>query len=329
MDRRRFLLTSLGGVLAAPLAAEAQPAGKVARVGILSVGTAPAPEEVARSSFLAALRDLRWIAGQNIVFESRFAAGQTDRLPALAAELVQLKVDLIVTFLNQETLAAKQATASIPIVMVLGVYPVEAGLVASLARPGGNVTGTTVAPLAAAKYLEMLKQAVPKLARVAILWDPTFPGLSDVGDRERLELEARKLALTLVSIEVQRPDDIERALARIADERFGALWVVPVGPIPSRMRLVIDFATKHRLPTLFPAREFVDAGGLMSYGYIREDLLRRAAAYVDKILRGAKPGDLPVEQPTKFELVINLKTAKALGLTIPPSLLARADQVVE
>jgi putative tryptophan/tyrosine transport system substrate-binding protein len=175
----------------------------------------------------------------------------------------------------------------------------------------------------------MLKQAVPKLARVAILWDPTFPGLWDVGDRERLELEARKLGLTLVSIEVQRPDDIERALARIADERFGALWVVPVGPIPSRMQLVIDFATKHRLPTLFPAREFVDAGGLMSYGYIREDLLRRAAAYVDKILKGAKPADLPVEQPTKFELVINLKTAKALGLTIPPSLLARADQVIE
>ena len=317
MDRRRFLLTSLAGVVVAPLGAEAQHAGKVARVGILSVGTAPAPEEVARSPFLAALRDRRWIAGQNIVFESRFAAGQTDRLSALAAELVQLKVDLIVTFLNQETLAAKQATASIPIVMVLGVYPVEAGLVASLARPGGNVTGTTVAPLAAAKYLEMLKQAVPKLARVAILWDPSFPGLSEVGDRERLELEARKLALTLVSIEVQRPDDIERALARIADERFGALWVVPVGPIPSRM------------PTLFPAREFVDAGGLMSYGYIREDLLRRAATYVDKILRGAKPGDLPVEQPTKFELVVNLKTARALGLTIPQSLLQRADQVIE
>jgi ABC-type uncharacterized transport system substrate-binding protein len=329
VDRRRFLLTSLAWTLAAPVGAGAQQAEKIARVGFLSVGTAPAPEEVARSPFLAALRDRRWIAGQNIVFEARYAAGQTARLPALAAELVQLKVDLIVTFLNQETLAAKQATASIPIVMVLGVYPVEAGLVASLARPGGNVTGTTVAPLAAAKYLEMLKQAVPKLARVAILWDPTFPGLWDVGDRERLELEARKLGLTLVSIEVQRPDDIERALARIADERFGALWVVPVGPIPSRMRLVIDFATKHRLPTLFPARDFVDAGGLMSYGYIREDLLRRAATYVDKILRGAKPGDLPVEQPTKFELVINLKTAKALGLTIPPSVLARADQVIE
>src|SRR5262247_1533233 len=217
MNRRAFLGTLAGSVLTAQRAAEAQRTGKVARVGILSVEP---PEQAARSSpFLAALRDRRWIAGQNIVFEARYAAGQTDRLPALAAELVRLKVDLIVTFLNQETLAAKQATASIPIVMVLGVYPVEAGLVASLARPGGNVTGTTVAPLAAAKYLEMLKQAVPKLARVAILWDPTFPGLWDVGDRERLELEARKLGLTLVSIEVQRPDDIERALARIVAER--------------------------------------------------------------------------------------------------------------
>ena len=213
--------------------------------------------------------------------------------------------------------------------MLLGVYPVQAGLVASLARPGGNVTGTTIAPLAGAKYLEMLKQALPKLARVAMLWDPTFPGLADLGDRERLELEARKLGLALGSIEVQRPDDIERALARIADEWFGALWVVPVGPIPSRMRLVIDFANKHRLPTLFPARDFVDAGGLMSYGCNREDLLRRGATYVDKIPKGAKPGDLPVEQPTKFELAINLKTARALGLTIPPSLLARADQVIE
>jgi putative tryptophan/tyrosine transport system substrate-binding protein len=184
MDRRRFLMTSVAGALAAPLAAEAQQAEKVARVGILSVDPAPVPEQV-RSPFLAALTDLRWIAGQNIVFDTRYAAGQTDRLPALAAELVRLKVDLIVTFLNQETLAAKQATASIPIVMVLGVYPVKAGLVASLARPGGNVTGTTVAPFAAAKYLEMLKQAVPKLARVAILWDPTFPGLRGFVDRER------------------------------------------------------------------------------------------------------------------------------------------------
>jgi ABC-type uncharacterized transport system substrate-binding protein len=323
ITRRAFLGTLAGGLLAAPLAAEAQ-AGKVARVGILSVDHAP---DAAMSPFFAALRELRWIAGQNIVFEARYAAGQTDRLPALAAELVRLKVDLIVTFLNQETLAAKQATASIPIVMVLGVYPVEAGLVASLARPGGNVTGTTVAPFAASKYLEMLKQAVPRLARVAMLWDPTFPGLQGVFDRA--QVEARKQGLTLASIEVQRPEDIQRALARIADERFGGLWVVPVGPIVARMGRVINFATKHGLPTIFPARDFVDAGGLMSYGYNREDLMKRAATFVDKILKGAKPADLPVEQPTKFELVINLKTAKALGLTIPPSLLQRADEVIQ
>jgi putative ABC transport system substrate-binding protein len=327
MDRRCFLLTSLAGSLAAPIATEAQKAAKFARVGILSVD--PPGRGSLGPRFLAALRELHWIAGQNIILEARYTAGQTDRLPALAEELVRLKVDLIVTFLNHETLAAKQATASIPIVMVLGVYPVEAGLVASLARPGGNVTGTTVAPLAAAKYLEMLKQAVPKLARVAMLWDPTFPGLQGILDREQLYVEAKKQGLTLVSIEVQRPDDIERAFTRIAEERFGALWVVPVGPIPARGGQVINFATIQRLPTLFPARDFVDAGGLMSYGYNREDLMKRAANYVDKILRGAKPGDLPIEQPTKFELVINLKTAKALGLTIPPSLLARADQVIE
>jgi putative ABC transport system substrate-binding protein len=329
MNRRTFLALVPGGLLAAPLVGEAQQGGKVGRIGILSLGIAPAPEEVARSPFLAALRDLGWIAGQNFVFEARHAAGQTDRLPALAAELVRIKVDLIVTFLNQETLAAKQATTSIPIVMILGVYPVQAGLIASLARPGGNVTGTTTAPLTGAKYLELLKQAVPKLARVAMLWDPTFPGLQDAADRERMEVEVQKLGLTLASIEVQRPDDIERALARIADERFGALLVVPVGPIPARMRQVIDFAAKHGLPTIFPARDFVEAGGLMSYGYNRDDLMKRAATYVDRILKGAKPGDLPVEQPTKFELVINLKTAKTLGLTIPPSLLARADQVIE
>jgi putative ABC transport system substrate-binding protein len=327
MDRRRFLLTSLTGALAAPLGAEGQRTGKVARVGILSVDPPERGSLVPR--FLAALSEFHWVAGQNIIFETRYTAGRTDRLPAVAEELVRLKVDLIVTFLNQETLAAKRATASIPIVMVLGVYPVEAGLVASLARPGGNVTGTTVAPLASGKFLEMLKQAVPKLARVAMLWDPTFPGLQRLVDREQLYVEARKQGLTLVSIEVERPDDIERALARIADERVGAIFVVPVGPIPVRGRQVIEFATGYGLPTLFPARDFVDAGGLMSYGYNREDLMKRAATYVDKILKGAKPGDLPIEQPTRFELVINLKTAKAIGLTIPPSLLARADQVIE
>jgi putative ABC transport system substrate-binding protein len=289
---------------------------------MLSMGTAPSVE--GRSLFLAALRDLGWVAGQNVVFEPRYAAGHTDRLPALAAELVRLKVDVIVTFLNQETLAAKQATSSIPIVMVLGVFPEHAGLVASLARPGGNVTGTTVAPIVG-KYLELLKLAVPKLARVAIVWDPTFPGL----DQAELEVAARKLGLTLALLDVQRSDDIAPALARIAKERPGALWVIPVGPLVAHTREIVDFATKQRLPTIFPARDFVDSGGLMSYGYHRQHLMTRAAVYVDRILKGANPADLPVEQPTKFEFVVNLKTAKAIGLPIPPSLLARADEIIQ
>jgi putative ABC transport system substrate-binding protein len=276
MDRRTFL-GALAGLLAAPLAAEAQAADKVKRVGILSVDAAPSAEAGATSPLLAALRDLGWIAGQNIVFEARYAAGQPDRLPALATELVRLKVDVVVTFLNQETLAAKRATASIPIVMFLGIYPAEAGLVASLVRPGGNVTGTSVGPVTGGKYLELLKEAVPKLTRVAILWDPTFPGFADTAAQAELEVEARKLGLMLASIEVQRPDDIERALARIAKERPGALWVLPIGPLAANTRQVIEFATKHRLPTIFPTRYFVEVGGLCP------------TATIASILRSARP----------------------------------------
>jgi len=326
MDRRAFISTLTGGLLATPLAAGAQPAGKVAHVGTLSIDV-ESLDDVGRVAFVAALKDLGWLVGQNLVFESRYAAGQPDRLPALAAELVRLKVDMILTFLNQETLAAQQATASIPIVMLRGIYPEQAGLIASLARPGGNVTGTTVGQVTGGKYLELLKEAVPKLTRVAILLDPTFPGLTAV--RQEVEAEARKLGLTLASIEVQHPDDVEQALARVPKERPGALWVLPVGAIATRVRQVIAFATKERLPTIFPARFFAEVGGFMSYAADREDLARRSAAYVDRILKGAKPGDLPVEQPSKFELVINLRTAKALGLTIPPALLQRADQVIE
>ncbi len=314
------------GVLSEPPRVGAQPAGKVARVGVLSLGVALPPGEAARSPFVTALRDLGWAAGQNIIFESRYAAGQTDRLPALAADLVQLNVDVIVTLSNQETVAAKQATASIPIVMLFGVAPVEAGLVASLARPGGNVTGMTVAPVVLGKYLELLKEAVPKLARVAVLLGSGFPGLTP----EPPEVQARKLGLTLALIEVNSVDDVEAALARITKERHEALFVIPVGPLVARLGQIIDFAAKHRLPTIFPgARGPVDAGGLMSYGYDLPPLLRRGAWYVDRILRGAKPADLPVERPTTVELVINLKTAAALGLTIRPSLLQRADHVIE
>ncbi len=330
ISRRIFLATFAGSLLAAPLVGETQPAGKVARVGTLSVEAGPPPQvDVARAAFLARLKELGWIEGQNLVFESRYAAGQPDRLRALADELVRLKVDVIITFLNQETQAAQQATASIPIVMLLGIYPVRAGLVTSLARPGGNVTGTSVGPITGGKYLELLKEAFPKLTRVAFLLHLTVPGLAEAVGQEQVEAEARKLGLTLTPVAVERPDDIERALTRVAKERPGALWVVPVGPLAARVRQVIAFAAKERLPTMFPSRFFVDAGGLMSYGYDREQLVRRAASYVDRILKGARPADLPVEEPSKFELVINLKTAKTLGLTIPPSLLARADQVIE
>ena len=325
MHRRAFISGVTVGVLAAPLAAEGQQlSGRVARVGLLSVDV-DSLDDVARIAFSGALKDLGWIPGQNLVFEARYAAGQSDRLPALAADLVRLKVDMIITFLNPETLAAQQATASIPIVMLRGIYPERAGLVASLAHPGGNVTGTTVGPLTGGKYLELLKEAVPKLARVAILLDSSFPGLA----RQGTEAEARKLGLTLTPIEAQRPEDVERSLARVPRERAGALWVVPVGAIAARVRQVIAFATNERLPTIFPARFFAEIGGFISYGANREHLARRAAAYVDRILKGAKPADLPVEEPTQFELVINLKTARALGLTVPQSLLQRADQVID
>jgi putative tryptophan/tyrosine transport system substrate-binding protein len=327
VDRRRFLLTSLAGTFVAPVAVGAQQADRVARVGVLSVGEVLPWEEIAKSPLTTSLRSLGWIAGQNIIFEPRFAEGQTDRLPALAADLVRLKVDVIATLTNQETLAAKQVTSSIPIVMLLGVRPVEAGLVASLARPGGNVTGVTVAPIAGGKYLELLREALPNLTRVAILSDPTFPGNTPL---KLLEADAQRLGLTLVFIGAPRPEDVLAAFKRIIQERPDALLVALTGPLLGRMREIIAFGAEHRLPTFFPgARTAVDAGGLMSYGYDYPPLFRRAAWYIDRVLKGTKPADLPIEQPTKFELVINLKTAKALGLTIPPSLLARADQVIE
>src|SRR4030095_2145129 len=327
MDRRAFLGTLAGSVLAAPCAAKAQTSTRVAHVGILSVEVASL-DDVARVAFVTALKYLGWIVGQNLIFEARYAAGQSDRLPALAADLVRLKVDLIITFLNQETLAAQRATASIPIVMLRGIYPDQAGLVASLAYPGGNVTGTTVGAITGGKYLELLKEAVPKLRRVALLLDPTLHGFTAMR-QEQVGAEARRLGLTLTPIAAQRPDDVESALARVAKERPGAMWVVPIGSLAARAHQIIGFATTERLPTIFPARFFAEIGALMSYGYDREHLARRTAWYVDRLLRGAKPADLPVEEPTKFELDINLKTAKAFGLAIPQSLLQRADQVIE
>jgi putative ABC transport system substrate-binding protein len=328
MDRRAFLGTTLAGsVLAAPLAAGAQPSGRVARVGILSAD-AESLDDVSRVVFVAALKNLGWIIGQNLFFEARYAAGQSDRLPALATELVRLKVDMIIAFRNREILAAQQATASIPIVMLMGIYPEQAGLVASLAHPGGNVTGTTVGAITGGKYLELLKEAIPKLTRVAFLSDFTFPSFTAVR-QEQVRAEARRLGLTLTPIAAQRPADVESALARVAKERPGAMWVVPTGSLLTHEYQIIGFATTERLPTIFPARFLAEIGGLMSYGFDREHLASRTASYIDRIPKGAKPADLPIEEPTKFELVINLKTAKAIGLTMPPSLLQRADQVIE
>jgi putative ABC transport system substrate-binding protein len=275
------------------------------------------------------LRELGWVEGQNLVIEYRSAEGRFDRLPELAAELVRLKVDVIVAAPTPGALAAKKATATVPIVGVSLTEPVGVGLIASLARPGGNVTGVaySVGTDIFGKDLALLKEVVPKVRRVAVLSNPDGPvqplTISNV------KAAARSLGLELQLVEARGPGDFDRAFAAMAKERVGALFVVtdPVF-IPHRARLV-SLAAKSRLPSIFTQRADVEAGGLLSYGPSFADMYRRAAAYVDKILKGARPADLPVEQPTKFELVINLKTAKTLGLTIPPSLLQRADEVIQ
>jgi putative tryptophan/tyrosine transport system substrate-binding protein len=323
---RRALLGLTLAVLVLASGAGAQPAGKVTRLGILSVGAAPTPEEMMRVPVWAPLKDLGWTYGQNLALEPRYAAGDVDKLPALAAELVQLKVNAILALSNQETLAAKKATSTIPIVMLAGFAPVESGLVASLGHPGGNVTGTSLTTASFGKYLELLKEAVPGLRRVAVLRDPTFTNLLV---QKTFEAPARTLGVGVVMVDASRSDEVDAALTRITKERVGAVVVMPSGPLLVRLRDVNEFAVKHRLPTMYAARSLVEAGGFMSYGYAREELVKKAAWYIDKVLRGAKPADLPVGQPATLELVVNLKTAKAIGLTVPPSLLQRADRVIE
>jgi putative tryptophan/tyrosine transport system substrate-binding protein len=327
MDRRRFLLTSLAGVLAAPGAAEAQQAGKMYRVGILwfTYPDVSAP-------FFTALRDglsaLGYIEGENIAFDQRWAERNPDRYSALAADLVRRRMDVIVAGNLESAVAAKAATSDIPIVITAGGDPLRSGLVRSLARPGGNVTGVSeVIPDLAPKLLQLLNEAVPKLSSVAVLWNPANPSYAPT--RQELEAAAQARGIQLQSVEVGRPQEMEGALAAMARERPSGC-VVYVTPITQSFRArLIEFAAKQRLPAIYSAREFVDDGGLVSYGPNHRELFRRSASFIHKILRGARPEDLPIEQPTKFELVINLKTAKALGLTIPPSLLARADQVIE
>jgi putative tryptophan/tyrosine transport system substrate-binding protein len=324
VDRRGFLLTSLAGALVAPLAATAQPAGKMWRIGQL-FEQAQGAEPVVKAHE-ESLRELGYVEGRNLVVERRFAAHQYDRLPELAAELVRLKPDVILTGSNPRLAAAlKQTTTTVPIVFVGTVDPVEAGLVSSLARPGGNVTGLSVgtSPEFTAKQLEILNEFVPRLAKVAILRQ------AGRGPSAALESRARKLGLAVVFVDVRTPNDIDGAFATMTRNRAGAALILGGGvTYPSRQRIA-DLALEHRLPAIHLFRDYAEAGLFLSYGPNLEALWRRAATYVEKILKGTKPGDLPVEEPTTFELVINLKTAKALRLTIPPSLLARADLVID
>ena len=331
MDRRRFLLTSLAGALAAPIAAGAQPADKIARIGWLALNLATG-DPFRREAFLQELRDLGHVERRNLLIEYRDAEGKPERFPVLAAELVGLKVDIIVTTGGSlAAVAAKRATTSLPIVFAAVGDPVGEGLVSSLARPGGNVTGlSVVATELVGKSLELLTQAVPGVSRVAMLLKPD--AMPDHTRRERLEaaeLAVRALGVQLLVVEARAPEDFDRAFSDMTRARAGALYVHATPVFENERRRLASLAAKNRLPTVYAFKGWVEDGGLMSYGPDVAHLSRRVAIYVDKILRGARPGDLPVEQPTKFELVINLKTAKALGLTIPPSLLARADQVIE
>jgi putative tryptophan/tyrosine transport system substrate-binding protein len=314
-------------VLVSSFAADAQQPGKTARIGFLSLSPGPNPNV----DMSHGLRELGWVEGQNIAVEYRWAAGREDRLPALAAELVWLKVDIIVTSSTPAALAAKEATTTIPIVVTFVADPVGSGLVASLGRPGGNVTGlTTLAPELVGKRLELLKQLVSRANRMAVLWDPA--GLSERTRRdmrEETEAAGRALGVRLDFIEVRRPDEFDGAFSAMREARIGALVVSPTPMLFEARRRIVAHAAMTRLPAVYPWRDAVEGGGLVSYATNFSEMYRRAATYVDKILKGAKPADLPIEQPTRFELVINLKTAKALGLAVPQSLLQRADQVIE
>ncbi len=323
MERRRFIELIAGGLLAAPLAASAQQAGKVYRIGIL--GTFENPR--AWEAFLQGLHELGWAEGKNIVTERRFSGEKQERLRDLAAKLARLNVDVIVTATTPATLAAKNATTTIPIVMLAG-DPVGAGLVGSLARPGGNITGLSLLnPATGGKRVELLKEILPGATRLGVLGNPTNPWTALMV--KEIEVAARTLGMQLQRLEVERPTDFEAAFGAAIRGRAAALLVLEDGLNFAYMATIVGLAAKNRLPAAYGYREYVDAGGLMSYGVNVPDLYRRAATYVDKILKGAKPADLPVEQPTKYELAINLKTAKALGLTIPPSLLLRADEVID
>jgi putative ABC transport system substrate-binding protein len=325
MNRRAFLTGLAGGLLAAPLAAGAQPAGKVWRVGHLGI-SAVSPADPIWEAFRIGMREHGYTEGQNLLIERRYAEGREERYPGFVAELLALKVDMILTTSTQAALAAKAATSSIPIVLVGVQDPERTGLVASLGRPGGNVTGISNQLLEVqAKQYQLFKEALPRLARLGVLWNPTNEA-SALAWRET-ENQAKALGMTVISGAIASPAELEPTLAAVAARRPDGLYV-SLTMTPYRQR-IIEFALSRRLPTLVSDRRWASSGVLLTYGPNLPDIWRRCAVYIDKILKGAKPAELPIEQPTKFELVINLRTAKSLSLTIPPSLLARADEVVQ
>ena len=327
--RRREFITLLGGAAVAwPLAARAQQRRKLFRIGYLGISS-PSLEPHYVEAFRQKLRELGHVDGESIAIEYRWAEGQDSRLPKLAGELVRLKSDVIVTTGTPGTLAAIQATKTVPIVMASSADPVASGLVLSLARPSGNVTGFTIlGPELEGKRLELLLQTVPGLSRLAILWNPSNPGI--VSYFETVRNAGRNLRISLDPVmEVRSADELDNAFTVIASARPQALAVIADRFLLAHRKQIVDFAAVTRLPSMYPYREYVDAGGLMSYAPSNIELFRGAATYVDKILKGAKPGELPIQEPTKFELVLNLKTAKTLGLAVPPTVIARADEVIE
>jgi ABC-type uncharacterized transport system substrate-binding protein len=327
MQRREFITFLGGATVAWPLAARAQQAAKVYRIGFLGNSTAALEADLV-GPFREGLRDLGYVEGQNILIEYRWAEGEYERFTALTAELIALRVDVIVTAGTPASLAVQKAATSIPLVMIAVGDPVATGLVVSLGRPGGNITGlTSISSEMAGKRLELLREVVPKLSHVAVLWNAASP--IQVIDERETRAAAQALGMKMLSLGVRSREEIEDALTTIVREQPGALLVLADRLFLHHRTRIMDFAAQRRLPGVHAYRELVEAGGLMSYGPSYADMHRRAASYVDRILKGSKPADLPVQAPVKFELVINLKAANALGLPIPPMLLGRADEVIE
>jgi putative ABC transport system substrate-binding protein len=325
--RRRQFMALIGAGVALPLSVHAQYTGKVYRIGFLGNSTAVLESNLV-GPFRDGLRELGYQEGRNVAIEYRWAEGKYERFPSLVAELIASKVDVIVTAGTPATLAVKKATPSIPLVMVAVGDPIGTGIVASLGQPGGNITGlSSIAPELEGKRLELLREIIPKLSHIAVLWNPVNPFHN--ASLKQAQAAAQILRMKVQSVAVRTREDLDDAFASILKERPGALLVLADRVFLHDRARLMNFATANRLPGVYAYRELVEAGGLMSFGPSYADMHRRAATFVDKILKGAKPADLPVEQPTKFELVINLKSAKAIGLVVPPSLLARADEVIE